>query len=359
MANNDWLVGIEDRLFQFLKHQHSIKKDGYYDYSYSSDIYDESLKWNVGSSCFAMKLYYTLGVKDKEIIEPLVDNILSFSNGTKIYDKVVYKKSFVRNFFSSIKNIKLSNLSNGDYIRAETRQCLSALSLYDEIPTYFSIHIPQSKKEIDHYIGKLNWNSPWSAGSHFSHMMLFLNLAMVNKQLDKHIYDELVSHALCKVNELVNVKTGCWGTGSIDSRNYINGAMKVLTGMQAVGVWSVEYPKNIIDTCLAFNYAGHACDNFNIVYVLNKLSKLLNNEYRYREIKDFMQVKLNDYKQHYKAEQGGFSFHRNSSNTLYYGLKINEGRNESDIHGTVLFIWGISLINQTLDLGLELTEFRT
>ena len=56
----------------------------------------------------------------------------------------------------------------------------------------------------------------------------------------------------------------------------------------------------------------------------------------------------------YYEDKGGFSFLIGQTNTRYYGVKIAKGLNEPDIHGTIMFVWGISIIAQILGIESEL-----
>ena len=44
------------------------------------------------------------------------------------------------------------------------------------------------------------------------------------------------------------------------------------------------------------------------------------------------------------------SYFLNKSQTHYYGVKISKGLNTPDLHGTLLLIWGISMISKIIDL---------
>ena len=61
MRELNWLFNLRPQVSNFLESMQSHNIQGYYRYSYSGDIYDDSLHWNVGSSVFALKIYYTLG----------------------------------------------------------------------------------------------------------------------------------------------------------------------------------------------------------------------------------------------------------------------------------------------------------
>ncbi|NOH54520.1 hypothetical protein F0266_16385 [Vibrio coralliilyticus] len=358
--NITWVNSLSESVKCFLESQKSDTIQGYYAYSESGDLYSEKYRWNVGSSCFALKLLYTLGVESKKEVQSTLDYILGFvKDDCLIYDDFVVKKSFAKNFASSIIHKRFNNLLHQDYKRAETRQCLSALSLYDAIPSDFKIECPSSEDEVNSFLKSLNWNLPWAAGSHFSHLLFFIKTKHNLGQISDSNYLRLVEYTVDWIDERQLPQTGGWGTGNIDARNIINGAMKVMTGLQNVDVIQYSNAELLIDTCLSYTKAGHACDNFNIVYVLNKLSASLSHGYRFDEISSFMLSKLGTYREHFKPKSGGFSFYKDSSNTHYYGLKITKGRNEADIHGTVLFLWGICLISDTLDLKTGLREFVT
>jgi hypothetical protein len=344
-----WLEDLNNEIKTFLSHQRSVIRKGYFSYSYSGDIYDEKTHWNVGSAVFALKLYYLLGFKkDKEIIDT-IEYIKSFMDKDGfIYDPFIYKKGFLRNFAASLKNRTFDDLLNNKYKKAETRQAYSALMLYDEVPKNINMWFPKDKKEIEDYLSKLNWNEPWGAGSHFSHLMFFIRLAYKSSNIDKQKFEELRGYGIDWINTLLKKDTGGWYKGKLNERYIVNGAMKILTGLIAVEKYDFEYPKELIDTCLKTTNDLDACDNFNIILVLNYASKLLNRDYRQKEIEKFALNRLLKYKAHYKKDQGGFSFFLNSSNNRYYGAKITKGLNEADIHGTVLFMWGISIIVQIL-----------
>ncbi len=353
----DWLYDLKNEVQTFLSHQKSSVKKGYYHYSYSGNIFDENINWNVGSSVFALKLYYLLGIEKNQDVLDTINYIKSFQNKDKIYDHFIFQKGFMRNLLGSLKNKNFSNLLNHQYKSAETRQSLSALMLYGELPDNLKLDIPTSKEEIEKHLNDLNWNEPWGAGSHFSHLMFFYRVAKEMGQISLKEYDTYTNIAIEWINNICHTDTGGWYKGDQTNRYVVNGAMKILTGLIAVDKVFIPNPEALIDTCLEATNDLDACDNFNIILVLNYASKQLQRNYRQKEIEIFALNRLQKYKAHYKKEQGGFSFFLNGSNTRYYGAKITKGHNEADIHGTVLFMWGISIIVQILGLENEF-DFR-
>ena len=47
---------------------------------------------------------------------------------------------------------------------------------------------------------------------------------------------------------------------------------------------------------------------------------------------------------HYRRDEGGFSYSIDKSQEYYYGLKITNGENNADLHGTILLTWALSMI---------------
>ncbi len=358
----DWIFDLKPDIQRFLYEMKSEKVPGYYRYSYSGDLYNENYHWNVGSSVFALKIYYTLGIKHNKDIETAVDYLKTFhhKNG-QIYDDLVFRKSFLRNMLSSFRHRNFINLYNEQYKRAETRQCYSALMLYDKLPDDIILNLPQNEKEIETYLAALNWLRPWGGGSHFSHLMFFYNLALRTKMMTQETFKYLTDYAIKWVNRLQNSNDGSWYLGVPDLQQKINGAMKIITGLIAVDKVGFDCPEKLIDLCLSATNNRHACDNFNIILILNYASKLLGGDYCRSEIEEFVLKRLSIYRNHYHNDKNGFSFYSDRANDIYYAAKITKGINEPDIHGTVLFLWGISIIAQLLGVENKLAfkEFKT
>lgn len=166
-----------------------------------------------------------------------------------------------------------------------------------------------------------------------------------------------MDYAIEWVNRLQSPSDGCWYSGEVPDSQKVNGAMKVLTSLYASERLSFSYPESIIDTALKIAEGTDACNDFNVVYVLYCCSKTT--DYRRDDIKNFCLRMLRQYRQYYYEDKGGFSFHKGKANDVYYGAKITKGSNEPDIHGTVMFLWGIMLILKILKLDLGLKEHIT
>jgi len=343
---------LKEKVPQFLEKLKGKKVSGFFHYSLSGDLYGENIKWGLGNTVFAVKIYYTLNLLDnlsQKEKEAVANFIRSFQQKDgSIYDPVVKKLSSNRNKLFAIKSANFGNFFHRQTIRAETRQAISVLKLIEEKPSITYIDFPKTEKDIERYLPKLGWKKPWHAGSHFSHLIFFLkNSNLENKE-------ELINFAINWVNKLQNPKDGAWYKGGPSLQQSINGAMKIITGLRVAERIKFDYPEKLIDLCLKAKNDRHACDNFNIIYVLKYANEITNFSYRYNEIKEFALNRLEIYRRHYFPEFGGFSFLPNRANIYYYGAKITKGLKEPDIHGTVMFLWGISIISQILKIDKEL-----
>lgn len=359
MNNNlTWPYQIKERIPRLLKNLKGNERPGFYHYSLSGDYFNEKIKWGLGNSTFFLKIIYTLGLEKeyKQEIQEAVKFIKSFQKKDgSFFDPLVKYLSLPARFKSSIKSLNYNNISHKKTIRAETRQAISSLSLFGAKPKYVYKDFPQSKDEINKYLYRLNWELPWEAGSHFSHLLFFLGNSEIK---DK---EDLINFAIDWVNK-IQKENGAWYQSSTSRQEMINGAMKIITGLKAAGLSDkINNPQRLIDLCLDSINDSQACDNFNIIYVLKYASIAAGENYRLNEIRQFALRRLEKFKEFYHPKEGGFSFHRGKSNKSYYGAVITKGKAEPDIHGTVLFCWGISIISQILGINdkLGLKEFIT
>ena len=355
MREIDWLFELKEKAPQFLGRLKCQKIPGFFHYSLSGDLYDENIKWGLGNTVFAIKIYYTLDLLNnlpREEKRAMSDFIKRFRKEEgAVYDPLVKRKTFLREKLLGIKNF--NNFFHQQTVIAETRQAVSALKLLGEKPEIFYLKFPRTDKGIAKYLDRLNWQKPWGAGSHFSHLIFFLkNSDLENKEF-------LIDFAVGWIDKFQSTKTCSWYKGNPSLQQKINGAMKIVTGLKVAGKMNLKYSEKLIDLCLLAKNDEHACDNFNIIYVLHYASKVTGNNYRFNEIKNFALERLKIYEKQYFSEIGGFSFLPSKANIYYYGAKITKGLREPDIHGTAMFLWGISIIAQILgiDKNLGFKEF--
>ncbi len=351
----DWLFYVKNNVPHFLSFLKGKKRAGFYHYSLSGDYFGEHIKWGLGNASFFLKIVYTLDLEaqyTKEISDA-ISYIQSFQKKDGyVYDRFLAYVSFPIRTIKGVQARSLSPLYYNEIKRAETRQAISAVLLHTPKFDYSLKDIQKSKKEVHEYLERLDWSKPWHAGSHVSHLLFFLKHA----QFDN---DELITVVIDWIHHMQQ-SDGFWYKGSsVSAQEKINGAMKIITGLKVVDSVMFDKAKKIIDFCLLKQHDAHACDNFNIVYVLKYCNEIVQSSYRYDDICTFMLQRLETYKQYYYKEKGGFSFHKERANRLYYHAPVSRGLSEPDIHGTTLFLWGISLIAQVLhfDENMGFKEF--
>lgn len=349
------LSQLKKNLLLFMEHQRNKIINGYYFYSYSGDYYKEDHHWNLGASVFALKIYSILGIKDYQIINPIIEYILSFvKNNGMIYDSLINRKGFIPNLVYSIRVKQYHNLFNRNYKVADTRQSYSALDLFSKLPQLIWCKTPNTTRLIEKYLTSLDWSRPWGAGANFSHLMFFLNLGFKKSIISDENYCELTNYSIEWITNICHSDDGGWYKNKADLQQIINGSMKIITGLLRINRLNIPYPKQLIDSCLLSSKQKHACDNFNTIMTLCYSNQVLDGNYRYQEIEQYTLNRLKDYFEHYYPIIGGFSFYRNKANDIYYNARITKGLNEPDIHGTLMFLWGITLIAKILKIDKEL-----
>ncbi len=356
----DWLAHIHPQTISLLE-QLSLG-NGAYRYSLSGDLFPSRRKANIAGSIFALKLYALLGETNPPKIQPIIDRILTFQkmDGT-FRDPFVARKRFVRHLVSSLTHGDFHNLGSRGYIRAETRQAYSSLLLFDVIPKHIITDVPTVPADIRRFLSRLDWSHPWGAGSHFSHLMFFLTLLRRAKHLDEISFQKAREAATTFISSLQQ-EDGAWYTGNPSHRQKVNGAMKVISGLM-VDPLPFDHPDRLIDLCLSqhADNTDDACDQINQIHVLRYSVRMLTHTYREDDIKAFCLNTLEQWRAYYHPTSGGFSFYKNRAAIRYYGARVNRGLNEPDIHGTVLFLWGLSLLKHLVPIrALEsLTEILT
>tara|TARA_Y100000294_G_C8521305_1_gene323012 strand:+ start:38 stop:1156 length:1119 start_codon:yes stop_codon:yes gene_type:complete len=346
-----WVKSVICDLPKFLQNMKDNTVPGRYKYSMSGDI-KPNPSWGLGNTVFAVKTWYMLNQLNSFEIKEMGRFIKSFArkNG-EISDPEIQKRSRKNRYRLALRSGDWNNIFGSQTIRAETRQAFAALRAMGENPDRPYLNIPRSKKKIKKYIHSLDWNHPWGAGSHFSHLIFFLkNNTHLANSFDGNKTD-LINYAFDEVTRY-RQNDGSWYDKYSNDAQKVNGAMKMVTAYMAAGKTDLSMRDRLIDHCLALQTDPDACNNFNLLLVLYFCSN--NDSYRKDEIREFCFNRLQIYRGFYWEDGGGFSFHKKHANSIYYGARISQGFEEPDIHGTHLFLWGIVLITRILELDEEL-----
>ena len=354
----EWVFELKKETSHFLREMKGKSRPGFFKYSYSGDFFGERVHWGLGQATFFLKIVYTLNLQDQfvEEIKEVQKYIQTFENRSGLYfDPLVRLLSSPRSLFNGLR-YRDWNHAVGMYTKlGETRQSISSLRLFDQsIISKYPKSLPNDKEGIEKYLSKLNWTRPWHAGAHYSILIFFLHTSTLK---DKEVLLDAAQDWLKNVER----EDGLWYSEGASLQDRINGAMKVITGMNVIDKVKLHNPKGLIDVCLKSQHDKQACDNFNILYVLKYANIATDGQYRHEEIVSFVKRRLELYKKYYYKDKGGFSFFEHKANSRYYGARLSRGYKEPDMHGTVLFLWGVSIIAQILGIEKELNihEFKT
>ena len=217
-------------------------------------------------------------------------------------------------------------------LNADNKQAISTLY---EIGYNNKIKIENKYSDNDavlNYLNSLNWKRPWDAGAQFSSICVYSETQNFN------FTEILEPFILTKLN----IETGSYhDSGLKNTREIINGAMKVISGLDWLGV-QIHDPKKLIDFCIDNKPHIEGCDVVDYVYVLYKCIKQDN--HRRKEVQVLFLELLEEIMKLYNHSDKGFSYFENKSQTHYYGVKISKGLDVADLHGTTLCIWAINMI---------------
>jgi len=353
----NWCYALSDEIFQWLMQlQNDQHPPGRFRFCLKGSTFFPSDKSGLDASALALKICYMIGAISKIKKDDLgqwIDFIRSFQHQKERYwflGKTNFGFFIDHQFISQVDKQSGLFKHNIKVRRAVTRQACAALLCVGSGPKYPVFLIPQDPKAVKKYLTSLDWAKPWDAASHASHLVFFLN---INKEFFgiKKPYQECIPVIFDWLNSICKSETGSWYKGSPSLEEKINGAMKVLTAYASINK-PIENPKPLIDLCLTAKNTQDACHVADILFVLHYCYRYT--KYRQDEVKDFCRKSLNFIEQ-FKKPDGGFSFKRDVSQTVIYGVPIAKGLAESDIHGTVLLLWCLKMTVDILGLSNEVS----
>lgn len=358
MIDDKFISDVPQSILNYLE---TLKKDYHYSY-FPTKIgltrIGENL--NLGFSCYALKIYFMTGEWAKlesNYKQNWIDYINSFQKADTKFPENYYIDDQLINGYKNLgfkENSKyiikatLNLIPTFSYdtkqnlifksLNAETKQAISTLYEVNS-RNLKSIKFPfVNEMEINQYLNFLDWSKPWTSGAQFA------SLCVYNTTQNLSNKNTLINF----IDQLADPETGSYFKKLPSKpREIINGAMKVISGLDWIDT-EIHYPKKLIDFCLNNQPISEGCDLVDYVYVLYKTSK--QTSYRKSEVVGVLKDILNEIIKLYVESEGGFQYFPNKSQTHYYGLKISNGENTADIHGTLLSLWAILMILDTLDI---------
>jgi hypothetical protein len=353
MDSLNWVYELPDTIWNWLLSVRDKQHPGWFRFCRTGALFQPSSDRGLGTSSMALKVCFQI-------------NSLSRVNDTDLHHWIEYIQSFQRELENNSGTFfedgwllraagwkaRLDRWIRKDLSiqRAETRQACAALLSAGAAPKFAISGIPDSMPQVDKYISGLPWGrDPWGASSHVSHLVFFLKLN-ADYFGRKAACDELLPFIFQRLDGLQDRETGSWFAGSPPEPQKINSAMKILLAYDLLGR-APEYPERLIDLCLKAVTDEDACHSVDIIYVLYFCSRLTS--HRSDDIKAFAEDKLRLIKKHLRSD-GAFSFYPDRAGDNYYGARISRGNPESDIHGTHLLVWALTMIGEMLGFNREL-----
>jgi len=229
-----------------------------------------------------------------------------------------------------------------ELIRAESRQSKSAL-------VEVGVETPNPppgllwSEDVGAFSQRLDWTRPWGAGAQFSSLLFFASHGLRD---DPEAFERFQDKAATVLESVRDPETGSWHRGSPSPEQVINGAMKVLTGLAWTDI-PIPEPERLTDYCLAHPPEEHGCSMTDRVYVLQRCGAVT--DHRRDEVRADAEAFIEAARPFYH-EGGGFRYFPKGSQTVYYGARITDGRKMPDVHGTCLFVWGLALATDILDV---------
>jgi hypothetical protein len=359
----DWLVKINARLPAYLETLKVPEEPGHF-LPCTDGVTELGRQIALGFSCFAVKIFYTLGAWERLPAGQQtgwIDFIKSFQKKAHQEKGPIAQDAFVDRPVVEYLTSRISKHRQvlnrlfrrnrlsypNQVIIAETKQAIATLAQVGERPSRPYQGFPVTPEGVRTYLQGHDWTKPWGAGGQASALVVFL------KTQSSAFWDQWKTEELLNVcdhffDKLADRQTGGYFIGTVpDHGQLINGAMKVLTALDWLGV-PIHYPERLIDTCLGQLPSSEGCHLVDAVYVLYRCLK--QTRYGKRKIQAYCTQILEMIKEHYNSD-GGFSYGTGRSQTTYYGVPISRGLAESDIHGTCLLTWAVAMILEIFNDG--------
>lgn len=349
----EWLNQLPERIPAYLSTLQIDNQVGRY-LPAKSGLTTVGEKVTLGQSCYALKIYYMLGLWQglpKQTQTEWVQFIQSFQTGKKnaFIDTVVIQylsprrgRSYkIRQYLQGL--VGLADFTPVDrVIHAETKQAIATLVEAGSYPEKIFNDFPKSTSQLQKHLESLNWETPWAAGANTATIAVFLE-ALKASNVSTQKIDQLQHQLANFIANIVDERTGAYYV-ALETPHYnelINGAMKVLTTLDWLHV-PVHHPQQLIDTCLSQTPSSEGCHIVDAVYVLYRC--LQHVEYRREDIQEYSINLLDMIETHYIPDDGAFSYFSGRSQVSYYGVPISEGLNVADMHGTILITWALAMI---------------
>jgi hypothetical protein len=306
------------------------------------------------STVFAMKIAWQVGIWEhwsEARKHACIDFIRSFQKQDGrfvdpwMFAKVKMSLKDYARFTLGKYDLRLLRDRKERNIQAETRQAAASLIMVGIKPDYPLPSLIGCVDDVKRYVHSSDWSQPWNAASHFSQQLMFIS---VNKRYFSHNseYELLIEEILTVLDKMRDISTGTWFIGNPSNSDKINGAMKILSGLQWI---DMPYPDctRLLDFALDQTFLNDSCGFFNLLFVVYHCLKGVSKDFRKAEILLFATRALKQIQQ-FKKKDGGFSFYPDKAQITFLGEATSKGFPLSDMHGTMMMSWALAIIADLL-----------
>ncbi|CAA6604934.1 hypothetical protein MTBLM1_40138 [Rhodospirillaceae bacterium LM-1] len=349
----DWLDTLPDSVSAFARSLAKPDCPGRF-YPVKEGLREAGRRAALGFSCFALKLYWTLGLW--QTLEEA--HRLAWIYFIQSYQLIGGKPASPLSVNAFVDEPVLTHAGRTTpvwktllpglgalsacerLLIAESKQAMATLMQVGAYPLRLYEGCPHTPKSVHYFLSRLDWKQPWTAGAQLSNLSTILTIQR-REFADICDIDRLLHGCVQLAGTMLDSESGAYFSRQRpEQHQMINGTMKVLTALDWLDA-PIHEPRRLVDTCLAVRPQGSGCDLVDHVYVLYRCHT--QDPYRSEEIAAFCDTVLHRIYLHAKSD-GGFSFYQNKSITGYYGLPISEGRPVGDLHATALLTWALAMI---------------
>jgi hypothetical protein len=313
----------------------------------------------LGFTCFALKTYYTLGLWDslpEGARSGMLDRIRSYqalwhaeagwpgrgafadreAMAAACRDCREVRRWSARRWLPGQQPDEYQQ-----FVLGETKQALASLFQVGEKPTRPFLGFPQDPPRMRHWLRSYDWSKPWAAGGQAACLALF-----AATQLEGEARARAVETMAKFYRSLLHKETGAYFQGGVpEYGECVNGAMKVLTGLDWLGE-PVHAPEKLIDFTLSGRPPSTGCHLVDAVYVLYRCAR--ESDHRRADVEAYAAEMLEWIRPHVR-EGGGLSYFEDSCRRYYYRAPVAKKICLGDLHGTSLLIWAIAMCLELLD----------
>lgn len=354
--DHSWLSHLEDSVPAFLRSLKPVPKAGRYLPCLRGATpvgRDMALGW----SCFALKTLHVLGRWDRlsrEEHEEWVEFIQDFQTPGESGEFVDEPQMAQLHKAPSLVASLLRLIGRAPWqpdphsiVLAETKQAIATLAEIGAAPRRPFRKFPLTPEKVREWLHAQDWTKPWGAGGQSAGLVVFIK-TQAPLFMDPFDVDALL--AVCRdfYQELAHPETGAYFRGSVPAHGeLINGAMKVLMALQWLEV-PIHYPERLVETVLAKAPEPSGCHLVDAIYVLHQALVSPSGSRADQRVHQYC-MQVQDFIRAHAHADGGFSFYVRKAQTGYYGAPVSRGLDESDIQGTCLLVWALSLIWRMLE----------